>query len=205
LRLCYIVDMKYIIVGLGNPGPEYEKTRHNAGRIVAEIFRKKNNFAAFAYDKRMNALISKGSLAKGKDVLVVMPETFMNKSGNSMKGVISSAGELERTVIIHDDLDLSLDKIKVSYNKSSGGHKGVESVMRALGTEKFMRIRVGISPADKKGRAKKPHGEDKINNYILKQLKADDLKLLEKQAKKSAEAVAAIIMEGKEKAMTDFN
>ncbi|OHA16529.1 MAG: hypothetical protein A3G52_00295 [Candidatus Taylorbacteria bacterium RIFCSPLOWO2_12_FULL_43_20] len=197
--------MKYIIVGLGNPGPEYEKTRHNAGRIVAEIFRKKNNFAAFAYDKRMNALISKGSLAKGKDVLVVMPETFMNKSGNSMKGVISSAGELERTVIIHDDLDLSLDKIKVSYNKSSGGHKGVESVMRALGTEKFMRIRVGISPADKKGRAKKPHGEDKINNYILKQLKADDLKLLEKQAKKSAEAVAAIIMEGKEKAMTDFN
>ncbi|KKS16044.1 MAG: Peptidyl-tRNA hydrolase [Parcubacteria group bacterium GW2011_GWB1_41_6] len=116
-----------IIAGLGNPGKEYEETRHNAGRLVLEEFRQKNKLADWSFDKKLNALISPGIIKKNK-VLLVWPETFMNKSGLALKKIIVSKKKAADLIIVHDDLDLPLGKFKISFGKNSGGHKGVESI-----------------------------------------------------------------------------
>jgi PTH1 family peptidyl-tRNA hydrolase len=149
--------MSYVLVGLGNPGPEYEKTRHNTGRIVLEIFRKKCDFPDWEPDKKLKALVSKGKLGKA-EILLLEPETFMNNSGGSVKPLITSKKKAESLVIIHDDLDLPIGSYKISFNRGSGGHKGVENIIKAIGTEGFVRVRVGISPVTPGGKLKKPSG-----------------------------------------------
>src|SRR3989338_5256480 len=113
------------VIGLGNPGEEYENTRHNAGRSAAMRFAKYFEFLDFELNKRANALISEVKIGKTK-VLVALPETFMNKSGNAAAKLIRLKKENKDLVVIHDDLDIPVGKFKISYGKNSGGHKGVE-------------------------------------------------------------------------------
>src|SRR3989344_806354 len=119
-----IFFMQYTIVGLGNPGKEYESSRHSTGRIVLEQFRKKNGFPDWEKNKKMNALASEGKLAREK-VLLLEPETFMNNSGKSVAPLVKTKKAAERLVVIHDDLDLPLGAMKISFNRGSGGHKGI--------------------------------------------------------------------------------
>jgi len=189
----------YIIVGLGNPGEEYLNTRHNVGRMVLDAFVKAHELKDWQEDKKLKALKVEGKVGKGK-VLLLKPETFMNKSGESVKSLVKSKKVSEGLVVIHDDLDLPLGKIKISFNKSSGGHKGVESVMRAVKTEAFIRLRLGISGETASGKIKKPQGEEKVIDSILgefKKTEADDLK---KVVKKAVIALELIIKEGRERA-----
>src|SRR3989338_7631677 len=104
-----------LILGLGNPGKEYENTRHNAGRMAAEYFAKGGPAFGWEHDKKSNALISKNSR-----VIVALPETFMNKSGSAAVKLIKLKKELKDLVVIHDDIDLPLGRFKISYGKSSG-------------------------------------------------------------------------------------
>ena len=189
----------YIVVGLGNPGEEYIETRHNMGRMVLDSFVKKNDWSEWEMDKKLNSLVSDGKIGKNK-VLLLKPETFMNKSGEAIKSLVKTKKAAETLVVIHDDLDLPLGKIKISFNKSSGGHKGVESIIRAIKTEAFIRLRLGISNETASGKIKKPQGEEKVIDAILGDFKKTENNDLKKVIKKSVLALELIIKEGREKA-----
>jgi len=196
--------MSYVIVGLGNPGEEYEKTRHNLGRIVLEYFRKKYDFSGWESDKRSKALLSEGRLGKQKAVLLE-PETFMNKSGFSVKSFITSKKKAETLVVIYDDLDLPNGAFKISFNKGTGGHKGLESIAKVVKTKEFIRVRVGISQVTPTGKLRKPKGDQKILDYLMSDFGKKDLEILKKMKPKIAKALEIIILEGRVKAMNKFN
>lgn len=196
--------MQYIIVGLGNPGEEYENTRHNAGRMVVEAFRKKNDFPEWIQDKSLKARISKGSLGKDK-VLLVEPDNFMNVSGKSVAPLVKNAKDAERTIVVYDDLDLPLGGMKISFNRSSGGHKGVESIIKSLKTREFSRLRIGICPTTPGGKLKKPKGDDALLDFIVGPFKKTELDEMKKVVKNGAEALALILEEGREIATGKVN
>jgi PTH1 family peptidyl-tRNA hydrolase len=187
----------YTIVGLGNPGEEYKGTRHNTGRMVVEDSAAKQKFPDWVYDKKSNALKTQGKIKKEK-VLLLLPETFMNNSGNAVQKFITSKKKAENLVVIHDDLDLALGKFKISFARGSAGHKGVESVIKKIKTEKFIRIRVGTSPK------KKPAGKDLIK-FLMGKFTPKELLIFKKTSKKITSAIEAIITDGLQKAMSQFN
>jgi len=196
--------MQYLIVGLGNPGEEYESTRHNAGRMVVETFRKKNDFPEWTADKSLKALVSKGAWGKDK-VVLVQPDNFMNVSGKSIVPLVKNAKDAERTIVVYDDLDLPLGGMKISFNRSSGGHKGLESIIKALKTREFARLRIGICPTTPSGKLKKPKGEEALLDFIVGPFKKAELDDLKKVIKKGAEALGFILEEGREIATGKVN
>lgn len=204
--------MNYVFIGLGNPGEEYKNTRHNTGRIMLEYFRVAHNFPEWKGDKKSQALISKGKIGP-HTITLVAPETFMNKSGLSIKHFIdtnktarkSINKSAERMLVVYDDLDLPFGSAKISYNKSSGGHKGLESIIKAVKTQAFPRLRIGISPTTPKGKIKKPLGEEAVEKKILGEFKSDELTALKKLSKRTNEALEIFVREGREPAMTAFN
>lgn len=177
-----------LVVGLGNPGKEYENTRHNTGRIMVGIVEKK-----FINNK-----------IKQK-IKFLTPDTFMNNSGKAVAPLVKSKKDLKDLIVIYDDIDLPLGKIKISFNRSSGGHNGLGSVIKALKSEEFLRIRVGISPATPKGVVKKPIGEKAVLTFLLREFKKSELDEIKKLSKKVGEAVQMIFAESKEKAMSLYN
>ncbi|MEX2013898.1 MAG: aminoacyl-tRNA hydrolase [Parcubacteria group bacterium] len=174
----------YIIVGLGNAGAEYARTRHNTGRLAEEFIAER---------------------AKKLPAKFVYLDTFMNKSGIAIAKVVKSQKAAEKLVVIYDDLDLPLGTMRVSYNRSSGGHRGMESIIRALKTEAFIRIRIGISPITPSGKLKKPKGEEAVEKHILGEFKKSEEEILKKVFKRASEAVEVIISKGRERAMNQFN
>src|SRR3989338_1776813 len=187
------------VIGLGNPGKEYEQTRHNAGRSAAMRFAKYFEFPEFELNKKANALISEGKIKKER-VSVILPETFMNKSGSAAGKLFRAKKENKELIVIHDDLDLPVGKIKISYGKNSGGHKGVESVMRALKTKKFVRIRIGICQAS----GKKPD-QKKLLNFIVGKWKPAEQAIIKKSFKHASHALETIITDSLDRAMSEFN
>jgi len=173
----------YIAVGLGNPGDEYSRTRHNTGRMAADLISKK----------------------EVKGVKVLVPDTFMNKSGSFVTKYVKSKKAAEKLIVIYDDLDLPLGKLKISYNRSSGGHRGVESIIKALGTEAFIRIRIGVSPVTPGGKLKKPTGEAEVDKHILSEFKKSEEEVMKKAFKKACEAAEVISEHGLTRAMTELN
>jgi peptidyl-tRNA hydrolase, PTH1 family len=175
-----------IVVGLGNPGKEYENSRHNTGRIVLAIVEKKL------------------SQSKTK-IKFVSPDTFMNHSGRAVAPLVKSKKDLKNLIVIYDDIDIPIGKIKISFDRSAGGHNGLGSVIKSLKSQEFVRIRVGISPATPSGKIRKPKGEDAVLKFLLGDFKKPELEKLKKLSKKIAEAVEMIFTEGKEKAMSIYN
>ena len=196
--------MTWIIVGLGNPGEEYTDTRHNAGRMALEVAGKKLCAGEWKEDKKAKATVQKGVIGKAPAVFV-LPDTFMNKSGTAVLKYVKSVKAAERMIVVYDDLDLPMGTIKLSFNRGSGGHKGIESITRALKTKKFTRIRIGVSRATTSGKIKKPSGEDDVINFILARFKPAEMAELKIVFKKVTEAIEAIVTEGPERAMNTFN
>jgi len=195
----YRIDLMYYLIGLGNPGEEYENTRHNAGRMVVEAFCKENKFDEFKKDKKTLSLRTVGKFGKQK-VFCFLPETFMNKSGSALKKIIVSKKKVEKMIVVHDDVDLALGKFKISFSKGSAGHKGVESIMRIVKTKDFCRIRVGISPTTPKGnlpagqaRLKKPKGE-KMLDFLMKEFNPKEVIILRKVIKEVVGEIEKIIV-----------
>jgi PTH1 family peptidyl-tRNA hydrolase len=195
--------MAYIFVGLGNPGEEYKETRHNTGRMLLEWLGKSLD-AEWKEDKKISAHIAKVKLGK-TPVTLVLPDTFMNNSGKSLKTFVGSQKAAEKMIVLYDDLDLPFGKTKISFNKSSGGHRGLESIIKSVKTEKFPRIRVGISPVTTSGKIKKPLGEEAVTKVILGPYKEEEKLTLKKISKKINEALEVWVTDGLEKAMTNFN
>ena len=202
--------MSYIIVGLGNPEEEYTNTRHNAGRMMLEAFAKANDFSEWTPDKKLKALVSEGKVGTSK-VLLVEPESFMNNSGESLKKIkdlrfkIQGKGkdkmnEVTNLAVVHDDLDIPFGKFKISFNKSSGGLRGVESIIKTVKTQAFTRIRVGI--ASSAAVVRKSQEEAVVDKIILGKFKPDELAELKKLAKSISEALSVIVTEDRETAMS---
>jgi PTH1 family peptidyl-tRNA hydrolase len=196
--------MAFVIVGLGNPGKEYEKTRHNAGRLAVELLAKQEGFDSFIYKKTADALVSEGTIGKEK-VTLVLPETFMNKSGKSVMAFVKSVKGAKKLLVIQDELDIPLGTLKMVFGRNSGGHKGVESIMRAIKTKEFARIRIGISGEGKKHQAKKPSGEEKVVKHVIGKFKPTEEVLLKKTLKKTTDAMRLFVTDGIEKATQEAN
>lgn len=196
--------MTWIIAGLGNPGEEYVNTRHNAGRMALEFFAKKNSFDAWKLDKKAKAQVSRGMLGKTLAVLVT-PDTFMNKSGAAVAKFVKSPKAAERLIVVYDDLDLPLGTMKLSFDRGSGGHKGIESITRAVKTKKFVRVRIGVSPSTAGGAIRKPQGEKVVVNFILARFKPSEIEELNRIFKKASEAIEETVTDGREMAMNHFN
>ncbi len=196
--------MSWVVIGLGNPGTEYENTRHNAGRMAVQHFAKKLGASAWKEHKSSDSLTTGATV--GKNLLaLVLPDTFMNKSGAAAAKFVKSVRAAEKMIVVYDDLDLAIGKIKISFNRGSGGHKGVESIMRAVRTKKFTRIRIGVSPSTPGGTLKKPEAGEDVNAFILNKFKESEMSELKKVFKSVSEAIEIIVQENPLIAMNKFN
>ena len=193
-----------IIVGLGNPGDEYEHSRHNVGRDFLDYIAEKHEIGDWKFDVKMNAYVTKGTI-EGESVMCVKPETFMNNSGQSLVPLKLTAKKIEDVIVAYDDLDLPLGKIKLSFARSSGGHNGVDSIIKTLKSEKFARIRIGVSPTTTKGVAKKPTGEEKVVRFLMSVPKPEERKVFTKVFKQSLLALETMIRDGRHRAMSFYN
>lgn len=200
-----IPAMGYVIIGLGNPGGEYAKTRHNAGRMAVERIAKEEGFPEFTLKKTAKALVSEGIIGKEK-VMLVLPEVSMNLSGKVAPSFVKSKAAAKKLLIIRDELDLPLGTIKLTVpGRGSGGHKGIESIMRALKTKDFVQIKVGISAETAKGKLKKPVAGEKVITHVIGKFKpSEELALKDALARTSA-AVHLFVTEGIEAAAMKAN
>jgi PTH1 family peptidyl-tRNA hydrolase len=188
-----------VIVGLGNPGTQYSKTRHNVGFVAIDEFAKQNNFADFKLDKKSNSLISSSSAKapedrEKQDILLVKPQTFMNDSGKAVKQIIKNKPSVD-LIVIHDDIDLPVGKIKIVKERGSAGHKGVESIIQNIGNENLIRFRIGIAP-EKKLEAEK---------IVLKNFAESEQKIIKEAIEKTSEAINSFIKNGLERTMNEYN
>jgi len=159
-----------LIIGLGNPGEKYKKTRHNAGFLTINKIADNFSFPASNFQSKFNAEISEGIIDNEKTILV-KPLTFMNNSGQAVKAIVDYYKiDLENIIVIHDDLDIPLGEYKLSKNKNSGGHKGVQSIIDYLGTKDFTRIRIGIAVENKKTPTEK---------FVLERFSKDEMEIVE--------------------------
>lgn len=140
-----------IIVGLGNPGSEYAKTRHNAGFFAVDSLKlslSPEDSTGFSYNKRFDAEIFESN-SKGEKLIIIKPHTFMNLSGECVSRVMQfyKAG-IDDLVVIHDDVDIPLGEARVKLSGGSAGHKGIQNIIDVLGSDEFVRVRIGIMPID---------------------------------------------------------
>ena len=196
--------MAYIIIGLGNPETQYAKTRHNAGRMAVERIAKAESFPDFTLKKAAQALISEGSVG-GQKVTLVLPNVAMNLSGKVVPSFVKSKPAAKKLLIIRDELDMPLGTMKMTFGRGSGGHKGAESVMRALKTKDFAQIKIGISGSTAKGKVKKPGDEEKVIKHVIGKFKPDEEKVLKKMLDRTAEATRLFVSDDIEKAMLIAN
>lgn len=164
--------MKCTYIGLGNPGEKYKNTRHNAGRILLECIATKNNIIGFDNVSETKTVEAALTLEKC-EIVLVSPHVFMNNSGSTAKAYRDPESML---VIVYDDIDLPFGELRLSYNKSGGSHNGVLSVVKQLATQKFVTLRIGVSPVDAQGIIKRPTGKGTVERFVLKDFNSEELK-----------------------------
>ncbi len=183
-----------LIVGLGNPGPTYAATRHNIGFMAIDRLVRK--YGLIACRSRINAAIAEGDIA-GVRVLVAKPMAYVNRSGDPVSNIVQAHGiQCEEMVVIHDDIDLAYERLKIKEKGGDGGHNGLRSLLDALGTDDFVRVRMGVG---------RPDGDSGVVDYVLEEFDANQRTILEPFLSRAIEAVAAILCEGAKAAMNRFN
>jgi PTH1 family peptidyl-tRNA hydrolase len=184
-----------LIIGLGNPGIEYQFTPHNLGFLT--IDRIANNLGVEVRNRQCRALTARAEIA-GQPVILAKPETFMNLSGLSVRELLAEyqADATSDLIVIYDELDFPLGTIRIRQRGSSAGHNGMESILGALGTDEFLRIRLGIAPERKI--------EDTVK-FVLAPFRKAQLKVVDEVLDMAAEAVEVILKEGPAAAMNRFN
>ncbi|MCR4588253.1 MAG: aminoacyl-tRNA hydrolase [Lachnospiraceae bacterium] len=184
-----------IIAGLGNPGREYENTRHNVGFEVVDALARK--IGATAFGKEGKALVAKGIIA-GEKVLLVKPQTYMNLSGEAIRPLLDfyKLDPEESLIVISDDIDLPVGHIRIRQGGSAGGHNGLKNIILHTGTEKFPRLRLGVG--------QKPDGYD-LADYVLGHFSGEEKTLMEEKFGEAADAVALMIEEDVSLAMNRYN
>lgn len=184
----------WMVAGLGNPGPQYETTWHNLGFLALDRLAERNGIRVTRPEAR--ALVGQGRIS-GADALLVKPQTFMNLSGSSVKPLADKYGvEPGRVLLLFDELDLPWTGVRIRPKGSAGGHHGVESVIKSLGTQDFPRVRLGIHPG---------HPVKNGADFVLSPIRKAQLEDLDELLDYVSRAAESIIAEGVEKAMTGFN
>jgi peptidyl-tRNA hydrolase, PTH1 family len=183
-----------IIVGLGNPGPEYAKTRHNIGWMVIDAFAAKFRIRIDKHEK--DAMTGAGRVAGGS-VLVAKPQTYMNQSGDAVRLLVNAYSEsLDDLIIVYDDIDLPLGKLRIKPNGGPGTHNGMRSIVSALATEKFARLRIGIGGVDSNGR---------LRDYVLGEIAPDEEAAITRAIERSVDALVLFVRGDLKRAMNEFN
>jgi PTH1 family peptidyl-tRNA hydrolase len=188
----------HLIVGLGNPGAEYAKTRHNAGFLLVGRLAERWQ-ADWTYEKKFNTRVArtKAPGGNGAGTLLCEPQTFMNSSGEAVGAVASFYRVAPRQLLVAvDDADLPLGEIRLRPGGSSGGHHGLESIEQHLGTREFARLRIGIG---------RNAGEREITNYVLGRFSAGELALVDKVLTAACDQIECWLNAGIQKAMSQFN
>lgn len=198
-----------LLVGLGNPGEKYEKTRHNLGFVVLDHLLKKIenlNNSFWDEEKKIKSQTKKVDI-KGSTVLLIKPLTFMNESGNAVAAASSYYKiEPKDIIIIHDDLDLPLGKIRVRFGGGHGGHKGVESVIKHLNTDKFLRVRLGIGhPHHHEGKLKEGKSHIAVEDYVLSIFSPSDKGKVKTMTSQVVKIVDQIMAHGIDLYLSKFN
>jgi PTH1 family peptidyl-tRNA hydrolase len=189
------MESLHLIAGLGNPGSEYARTRHNAGFLVLEELAGRWS-AGWTSERKFNARLAK-SEPEARKVLLAEPQTFMNASGATIGALLTFYRvPLPQLLVVVDDADLPFGELRLKPRGSSGGHHGLESIEQHLGSREFARLRVGIGRKD---------GRREITNYVLGKFSADESKVLEKILRRAADQAECWMMEGVAKAMNRFN
>ena len=185
----------YIIAGLGNPGREYENTRHNAGFASLDALAKRHGIELTT--RKFQALTGSGYI-DGQKVLLVKPQTYMNLSGESIREAVDfyKIDPETELIVIYDDISLAPGNLRIRKKGSAGGHNGMKNIILHLGTQVFSRIRVGVG--------EKPAGWD-LADYVLGGFSKEDEALVKEACEHAAEAAAEILTDGPDKAMNDFN
>ena len=174
-----------LIVGLGNPGKEFSSSRHNSGFFFLDYLKKMSGFSNWVNKKLLEAEISTGNLF-GEKIILAKPQTFMNSSGRAVKKLIKFYKvPIDKLLVIHDDIDIQLGLIKVSKNRGSAGHKGVESIIKSLDTNNFTRIRIGIQPKDGKPR--------EVDKFVLEDFSQDEQEIIQGLGDQVVKIIESII------------
>lgn len=193
----------HTIIGLGNPGDEYEKTRHNIGWIILEDIIRHHHLPSFFKSSAYSGLLSEGILHDA-EVGLLLPTTFMNNSGIATQKYVKDKGALETLIVIHDDVDIPYGDVRISFDRGAGGHNGIRSIIDAFGSQKFIRIRVGIAQKGFFGGIKRPTGE-KLSQFVLGKYTSGEIKQFPKIAEKVDRALALILKKGLQQAMQEIN
>lgn len=194
-RTQYDMGNLYLVVGLGNPGREYENTRHNAGFLCADAIARAHGFT-FEPKKRSKARVATGSIGS-KRLVIAKPHTFMNLSGSAVQGLAAFYKiPPERILVIYDDLDLPAGTLRIRPKGGTGGHKGMTDIIQRLGTQDFPRIRFGIG---------RPPGRMDPAAYVLRPFDRDELSQVEDAIDRAVKAVEAWLREGIDIAMNRYN
>lgn len=183
-----------LVVGLGNPGEKYQRTRHNLGFLVIDHLATQKKITITR--RLCDALIGEGS-STGEKLVLAKPQTFMNRSGVAVQGLLSQfSGSAKDLTVVYDDLDLPFGRIRIRPDGSAGGHRGILSIMESLAGAPFCRVRIGIG--------RPPEGRDAVD-YVLEPFSAAEVSELPEQIARVAAAIESVLKDGIERAMEIFN
>jgi peptidyl-tRNA hydrolase, PTH1 family len=182
----------FLIIGLGNPTDKYANTRHNLGFMLVDLLAEKANVSVKREECR--ALIGRCEI-ENEPVELVKPQTFMNLSGESVAGLLKKRTDA-KIIVVTDDLALPIGKIRLRARGSAGGHNGLKSIIACLGTDEFMRLKIGIQPE---------HPINDTARFVLDKFSKQDFEIIDKVLEESVDAINSVIRNGIEKAMTQFN
>ena len=184
----------HVVAGLGNPGDKYRETRHNMGFFVIDAL--SSEYAIPLARRKFDAFYGRGSI-KGREVILVKPQSYMNRSGIPICRLIEYFGIAHRNMlVIHDDIDLVYGRIQIKVKGGHGGHNGVRSIIDTLGDGDFIRLRVGIGRSE---------NESNVTGHVLGRFQSDEKKMLEQIVARSRDAAVTILCEGTKEGMNRFN
>lgn len=189
-----LYDKNWLIVGLGNPGTSYEKTRHNLGFMLIDLLARENQTQVKRDECR--SLVGRAQIA-GQTAELVKPQTFMNLSGEAVSCLLKKGERAaQRLIVITDDLALPVGAIRLRPRGSAGGHNGLKSIIGCLNSDEFIRVRIGIQPV---------HPISNTKNFVLENFSKTEIEEIEEVLRRSAAAIETIISDGIEKAMAKYN
>ena len=185
----------WLVVGLGNPGDKYENTRHNVGFLAVDELGERGGFPI---QRLKHKALTNTAVIGGQRVLVMKPVTFMNLSGEAV-GEAARFYKIapDHVLVISDDVDLPLGKLRIRTVGSAGGHNGLKSIIQHLGTDQFPRLKIGVGG--------KPHPDYDMADWVLGKLQGEDKKVIDEAVKRAADAVECYLRDGPQKAMNRFN
>lgn len=194
----------YYIVGLGNPGEKYESTRHNVGWAALDYLIDKTGLPSLIDSSALSGRTTSGMLA-GEEVSVLYPGTFMNNSGSAVTKFVPK-NEVQKLIVVHDDIDLPLGEVKIGQGRGAGGNNGVKSIIDKLGSKEFVRVRVGIAPKSFwTGEMKRPAGGGPLERFVLKSFSGSEKKQLADIYERITIAIETVVSAGVESAMNKLN